>query len=129
MALVDMKQPKHRMMAEEPSSVQENPYPYGLCLHLEGADMDKLGIKRLPEVGDEYVVKAIAKVTSVSSNESEQNANSSVSLQITMMDAKPESEGSAENDSYAEDKAEGAETQAVTRMPKTVMHSTYRGRG
>jgi hypothetical protein len=127
MKLTDMKRSKQRM-AEQAASPDDNPYPYGLCLHLDSPELDKLGMKTLPDVGDEYEIRAIGKVTAISSNESKENANSSVSLQITMMKAMPESEGSAGSDSHAEDKAEAAETEAVTRKPKTLMHTTYRGR-
>ena len=39
-----------------------------------------------------------------------------------------EDKSSDEDDSYAEKLAEAAELDAVTRNPKTVMHTTYRGR-
>ena len=49
-----------------------------------------------------------------------------------MLDAKKqrekEDQEAAEADSYAEDKARAAEIYEVTRNPKTVLHTTYRGR-
>ena len=39
-----------------------------------------------------------------------------------------EDKSSDEEDSYAEKLAQAAELDAVTRNPKTVMHTTYRGR-
>lgn len=73
--------------AKEQTSAPEAPkgprYPWGLSLNLDNDSLDKLGLG-LPDVGAEYQVVARAKVTSVSSNDSEGGSkNRSVSLQIT----------------------------------------------
>jgi hypothetical protein len=71
----------------EPSSIASDApmYPWGLSLNLDNETLEKLKVDELPEVGDERLVIAKVKVTSVSSNESESGSNKSVSLQITEM--------------------------------------------
>ena len=62
------------------------PYPWGLCISLEKAELDKLGIKTLPQVGGEAHFMAVAKVTSVNqSARAGQDEETRVGLQITMM--------------------------------------------
>lgn len=61
-------------------------YPWGLALNLGKEELDKLGVKGLPEIGEEFQIVATAKVTRVS-----QSANASgdehkgVELQIIEM--------------------------------------------
>lgn len=59
-------------------------YPWGLRLHLEGAQLEALGIAELPEVDIVVTLTAKAKVVSVSSSASSNaKQHRSVSLQIT----------------------------------------------
>lgn len=61
-------------------------YSYGLNLRLENNELEKLEIKRLPGVGDEFEIRAIAKVTNVYESQSEGNrSDRAVQLQITKM--------------------------------------------
>ena len=104
-------------------------YGYGLNVHLEDHELEKLGITDLPKVGDEYHIRAIAKVKGVSERDYGQRQEQGVDLQITMMEATHEDEAQGEEDSVAEEEAEDAENRSVTGATKrTVMHSTYRGR-
>lgn len=62
-------------------------YPYGLCLSLDKTSLEKLNIGELPEVGDEFVFMAKAKVQSVgSSDHADGSSTKQVSLQITSME-------------------------------------------
>lgn len=125
MALVDLKLDKKELAEEAKEATPYSPdYPYGFCLRVEGDEMDKLGIKGLPKVGDEFHIMAVGRVTSVSSRESEQDDNRSVEIQITAAELTPEV-GEA-NDSYAEERGEAAESHAVNG--KSMMRSSYRGR-
>lgn len=84
--LVSMKMSKtERDERNSPTSMaEEGPiYPYGLSLSLDGDALDKVGMSALPEVGEEMLLHAKVKVTSVSSNEHEHGKHKSVSLQIT----------------------------------------------
>lgn len=68
-------------------------FPWGLCLNLGKDEIAKLGIDDLPEVGDEFHIYAVAKVTRVSQSASEQGEDSKgVELQITHMGAMQEEE-------------------------------------
>ena len=81
-----------------------DPYAWGLNFRLESEELDKLGITTLPEVGSEYHLMVIAKVTSV--NQSAvvgQDDERCVGLTMTMMQIL--AHGSA-----AEERAEGKET-------------------
>lgn len=61
-------------------------YPYGLRIDLSDEALDKLGLDKLPGVGDKMTLEASVKVTSVSENSYEgQDRRRSVTLQITDM--------------------------------------------
>lgn len=62
-------------------------YPWGLSITLEETALKKLGIKNLPEAGEQCRIKAIGIVTSVSSSASDKEARRSISIQITELDA------------------------------------------
>jgi len=80
-----------------PVGISSGPlYPYGLCLRLEEKTLDRLGMAEdLPEVGDVIHIVGMAKVTSVSENETEttdgeRQHRCCVELQITHMGAEDE---------------------------------------
>lgn len=89
--LVDMAYTKAELKAEKKEMAvgydgQPNPYPWGLCIRLEKKEMDKLGMKDLPQVGTEVHFTAVAKVTSVSHSARDgYDEESTVALQITYM--------------------------------------------
>lgn len=56
-------------------------YPWGLRLHLDEHELEKLGIE-LPNVGEEFVVVGIGTVTSVSQNQSEDGTRKHVEVQL-----------------------------------------------
>lgn len=90
MKLVNMERTEaEKKAAEERWEVESErgpDYPYGLCINLGADEMEKLGIKDLPEIGEQMSLTATVKVTSVSSYDSEGGGSSkSVSLQITEM--------------------------------------------
>jgi len=73
-----------RQKMYEPSVLNDAPmYPYGLQLRLDEEALDKLGEDQLPDVGGTILVIAKARVTSVSSNESDSGKRRNVELQIT----------------------------------------------
>lgn len=69
----------------EPDADNAPKYPWGTELNLEDETLEKLGIDRLPEVGEEVQITAVAKVTRVSASESQGGARRSLYLQITDM--------------------------------------------
>ncbi len=106
---------KNKDMAIGPSG-QPDPYPWGLNIRLEKESLDKLGITKLPGVGDEFHFVAVAKVTSVQSSAREGTGEeSSVGLQITMMQivlAESEADEKGEKETPA---SEGKETPNLMR--------------
>lgn len=60
-------------------------YPYGLCLRLDNAVLEKLGIDSLPKVGARMKVMAEGIVTSVSSHESKNRDDRNVEIQIQQL--------------------------------------------
>jgi len=71
-------------MEHAPPEAIEPDYPYGLCIHLDKDELDKLGLGKLPEVGAGFGVMAKAKVTRVSQSAVEgADEQTSLDLQIT----------------------------------------------
>lgn len=69
-----------------PGGSQGPDYPWGLQVTLDAEALDKLGTKDLPEVGQECVITATAKVTRVSQSASERGkGHRSVEYQITKL--------------------------------------------
>lgn len=117
--LVDLAYTKAEIKEEkaEYTSGDPSPYPWGLCLRLEKAELDKLGIKELPQVGSEWHFMAVATVTGVNQSASvTQDEETSVALQITMMQV-------VLSESAQEEKAEGKDTPAKesAEKPRSVM--------
>lgn len=73
--------------AGTPDSDEAPKYPYGTCLDLNDDTLKKLGITKMPAIGEEVAITAIAKVTRLSMEEEEQGgAEMYLSLQITQME-------------------------------------------
>lgn len=119
MALVNLKMSKKDMAEEASPSYSQSPYPSGCCLYLDTDELEKLGIKSLPSVGDEYHIVAVGEVTSVSENDSANGGeNRSLGIQIQMMELTHESE------SEGKEKKESAKSE----KGETVLSNAYRGR-
>ncbi len=61
-------------------------YPWGLCIHLDKDELEKAGIKELPDVGSTVMIQVQAKVTQVRQSASDRPGSeeeSSVDFQIT----------------------------------------------
>ena len=90
MKIVDMKRSdKDKKAAKKRMEVMPSDgpdYPWGLSLNLGKDELEKLGIKDLPKVGDEFHVYAVSKVTRVHQSASEGGDDSrGIELQITHM--------------------------------------------
>jgi hypothetical protein len=120
MKIVSMERtPEERAAAEArySSAAPSGPdYPYGLCISLGIDEMKKLGIDKLPDIGQEFHIYAVTHVTSVNASSSEGGDDSaSISLQITEMGVMPEAEEDGEEDTFSKaaktlyGKAESAE--------------------
>jgi len=92
--MVDMKLTPKEVKEEkkEMSVCGQNPppYPWGLCIRLEKEELDKLKLAKLPNVGDEFHIMAVGRVTSVSSSLRDQRDDEqTVSIQIVSLDLAP----------------------------------------
>lgn len=87
MKQVNMKQEPKKMNTEVASVKMDAPaYPYGLQIRLDKESLEKLGIKKLPEVGKSMKLEATVEVVSIHMNESSlYGDNKSMELQITDM--------------------------------------------
>ena len=107
--LVDLARTKAELKEEDTEmkvgySGKPDPYAWGLNFRLESEELGKLGIDTLPEVGSEYHLMVIAKVTSVNQAATVgQDDERCVGLTMTMMQIL--AHGSSE-----EEKAEGKES-------------------
>ena len=77
-------------------AIAANNYPYGLCISLGDAEVEKLGLEdETPEIGDMIHLFCMAKVTSIS----EDGNGKRIELQITHMACEDEDEENEEEDS------------------------------
>lgn len=66
-----------------PVQVNKDEYPYGLRITLGKDQLKKLGLSKLPAVGDEFIADAKLVVKSVSAGAAESGEYASCDLQIT----------------------------------------------
>lgn len=85
--LVDMKRSKaERKEIGKPSSTEDDAYPYGLTIHLDHAQLEKLGVATLPKAGDKLHLQSEAHVRSVESrHDAGGKKNNSMSIQLRKM--------------------------------------------
>lgn len=80
-----------------PSALSSSPYPYGLCICLTHKELEKLKIDHSNwAIGDIYHLHALAKVTSISTNDSEDGENCRIELQIIALGAESEDDENEE---------------------------------
>lgn len=85
MTLVDLKYTKKEAKEEAAEDYKPPAYSWGLQIRLEKEELDKLGIKELPDVGDEWHMTIVANVTSVSEQKTADGDDEQcVCLQIQM---------------------------------------------
>ncbi len=94
MTLVNMAKNKEEL-AETPDieAAEDRPiYPYGLSICLTQDELDKLDLDSDCQVGDTIHLFAMAKVTSISKNETTEGENCRIELQITDLGLEDEDE-------------------------------------
>ena len=89
---MDMKMASMKMSPEDQEdmgasiAVEKPEYPYGLCLHLDNDQIEKLGLGELPPAGSSMMIHAQCDVRDVSvSDDAERGKQRRMSLQITDM--------------------------------------------
>lgn len=71
-------------MINSPVEATAPDYPYGLCIHLDKDELDKLGIKDLPNIGSTLNLEVIVKVTRISQSAADDaDEQTSIDMQIT----------------------------------------------
>ena len=91
MALVNMarsKKERKREARELAVEGDQSKFPWGLSITLDDESLTKLGIKKLPDVGDKMSLTAVASVESVSENKNVNRKNRDVRLQIEKLEVK-----------------------------------------
>ncbi len=84
--MVDLKRSKSEMKKSSPMvEPSHDDYGYGTRLNLEDHEMGKLGMDKMPKVGDTVHFHAKARVVSASQHVSKDHKNRSVGLQIEHM--------------------------------------------
>lgn len=128
MKTMDMKRSKaHMKEMATPSPVNEDPYPYGLRIRLDKEDIKKLGMSELPEVGHEFEMHAMAKVTSVNASASE-GSDEQMGMEMQIMKMGMMAENNEEETDHESARARKAESAAIGGKAQTLMHNAYRGR-
>lgn len=94
--LTDMAKTPADKAEDMTAAIEPNPYGYNLCLSLTRHDLDKLDLDDDCDVGDMVMLRALAKVTSVSKSED----NCRIELQITHMGLDEEHDGGDDDESY-----------------------------
>jgi len=86
MKLISLKNDQEETQEDMENETPAKPeYSYGTCLHLDEEALQKLGIKSFPEIGTEWKIEAVAKVTGMSQSASESHDYKCLDLQITKM--------------------------------------------
>ncbi len=89
MSLVNMRRSKKERKSAEKAMDEQPAVPWGLSITLDDESLDKLGFKKLPDVGDRMVVAAIGTVKPVSERSSERDKNRDVSIELDKLDVSP----------------------------------------
>lgn len=102
--MVDMKYTA-KEKKDEATEMMGKPqdYPWGLAIRLEQEELDKLGIKDLPSVGDEVHINAVGMITGVNQNKQGGETETCVAIQITYLQVLPEAPHSREEKETAAD--------------------------
>jgi len=87
-----------------------NQYPWGTRINLESDTLDKLGITKLPNVGDKIMIEGKCEVISVRQSED----GKSVELQITDMDLENDGDEVGEGELTREES--GAMSKLASKM-------------
>ncbi len=89
MSLTNMRRSKKERKSAEVATDEQPTIPWGLSITLDDESLSKLGIKKLPDVGDRMVVAAIGVVNRVSQSDSKRNKNRDVSIDLEKLDVSP----------------------------------------
>jgi hypothetical protein len=125
MELVDMKRPEPDKKSEDTAlpADSDGGYPWGLQIRLEDEELTALGIDKLPQVGAEVHIVAVATVTTITatadrSNEWEKRC---ATMQITSMALKQDPEKGEKPGEKDTAKDESGEMKPRRRLAATIL--------
>lgn len=96
MPLTNMVRSKREMSAEvQPCEVDAAKYPYGLRISLENADLKKLDMASLPDVGEEMIVVGVGRVVSANEHKRQKGVDRNVQIQLEKIEVGPLKEETA----------------------------------
>lgn len=109
--MVDMKYSPDEQQEEageviSPTGSNLPDYPWGTCIDLDDVSLKKLSIDSLPDVGDEYHIVAMGKVTRLSSSADENESENRMTIQITMLQLVHEDEMPDEKETATSENSE-----------------------
>ncbi len=96
MAVTPQEREEEDYASPAPEAPAQPIYPYGLCISLCQDELEKLDLEDDCDVGDMLHMHCIARVTSVSKNDTTDGPKMRVELQITDIAAESEDEENAE---------------------------------
>lgn len=103
MDLIDLKKDAQSIDSKE--MYDEPMYSYGLCISLGKEELEKLGIQKLPQAGNEMMLKAKAYVKTVRESQEKDGVEQNVELQICAMAIEPIDKTGDQADGLYGDKA------------------------
>ena len=87
--LVNMKRTKKDRKNSDHAISSDEDFPFGLSISLDDESLAKLGIKTLPEVGEEMIVAGVGKVQSVSERSEANRKSRNVTIQLEQLEVGP----------------------------------------
>ena len=103
--LTDMARTEEELQEQSTPLGEVNKYPYGLSICLTEVELEKLGVDHEDwEVGGVLHLHALARITSISKNETEHGEKCRVELQLTHLDG--ESEDEEDKEYYSKERDE-----------------------
>lgn len=121
MAMVDMKRSKAEKKSDmNPIKSPDDDYGYGLEVRLEHEHLKKLGIDKLPQVGQKMNLAAHAHVTNVSEHhgEGDDAPRRHVTLQLRKMELGQDAQSSNSDEEQAEQSKAGAKAEMDKALSK-----------
>ncbi len=80
---------KDRENSDHAGAIGESKFPFGLSINLDDESLSKLGMTKLPAVGEEMIVAGVGKVESVSERSDSNRKSRNVTIQLEQLEVGP----------------------------------------